>query len=342
MKTLKFNLPQLLVIVALFTVSSCTKEEFINEPTEPVEVLDEVMDDLERLNIPAPIGDKSFTDEELRQIDTKRIQDEQDLFKAKGLSALSDGYYTFDRGINISKSFGGLTIFENSYAKVQIVSGGISFNPSFHFDATISGGSVQSAQAYIRNTCTGNAAYKVTLKSSYTNTINQNLASWSQSAFTLVGGVVPFWITFKAQIDANVSVKATASCWVQQGVNVSSNIKVGAKWIRNVGWTNISSAPYPTFTASTPTYSSNVNLTIVPGLKVYVSANLYSVLGPEMCVNPYFRFYLNAGYGGYYIDRSAYLKGSVYFSLSGLGNSTSLFNREVFAVSKTFDRYYYK
>jgi hypothetical protein len=342
MKTMKLNLAGLLVLLVLFTINSCTKEEFINEPMNPIEELNAVMDDPERIDIPAPVGDNSFTNEELKQIDAKRILDEQDIRTAKSLSALSDGYYAFDKGINVSKSFSGLTVFDNSYANVQIVSGGITFNPAFHFDATISGGAAQSAQAYISNTCTGNAAYKVTLKSSYNTSITKNLASWSQTAFTLVGGVVPFWITFKAQIDANVTMNSSASCWVQQGVTVSSNVKVGAKWTRTAGWTNVSNAPNPTFSATTPTFNSNVNLTVVPGLKVYVSANLYSVLGPQLCVNPYFRFYLNAGYGGYYYDRSVNLRGNVYFSLSGLGYTSSLFNRDVFNVSKTFPRYYYR
>ena len=339
MKILQLK-PAVLSVLLTFLIIGCEREDFVSP--NPAAELDRVMDRRERIDIPAPEGESYFTIDELRILDAKRIQDEDEIHHAKSLSAISDGVYTFDKGINVSKNFSGLTVLDNSYMKVQIVSGGVTFNPAFHFDAKVTGGTLQNAQAYISNTYKGNAAYKVTLKTAYQKNITKNLASWNQSAFTLIGGVVPFWITFKAQLDANVEVKASASCWIQQGVTVSSNIKLGAKWSKTTDWTNVSSAPYPTFTATTPSFNSNANLTVSPGLKVYLSANLYSVLGPQLCVNPYFNFYLNAGSGGYYIDRTAYLKGNVYFSLKGLGYSTTLFNKDVFNVYKKFPRYYYR
>lgn len=339
MKILQLK-PAILSVLLTFLIIGCEREDFV--PPNPVDELDRIMDRRERIDIPAPEGDLFFTNDELRVLDAKRIQQEDEIHHAKSFSAISDGVYTFDKSINVSKNFAGMTVLDNSYLKVQIVSGGVTFNPAFHFDAKVSGGSLQNAQAYVRNTYKGNAAYKVTLKTGYQKNITKNLVSWNQSAFTLIGGVVPFWITFKAQMDANVEVKAAASCWVQQGITVSSNIKLGARWSKTSGWTNVSSAPSPTFSATTPSFNSNVNLTVTPGLKVYLSADLYSVLGPQLCVNPYFNFYLNAGSGGYYIDRTAYLRGNVYFSLRGLGYSTSLFNRNVFTVSKKFPRYYYR
>lgn len=342
MKILRPKPAVLTLLLTFLIVAGCEREEFVYTPEDPVAELNRVMDRRERIDITAPEGDAYFTNDELRKIEAKRIQDEDEIHNAKSYSAISDGVYVFDKGINVSKTFSGLTVLDNSYLKVQIVSGGITFNPVFHFDVKVTGGTLQNAQAYIKNSCKGNAAYKVTLKTGYQNTFSRNIASWNQSAFTLIGGVVPFWITFKAQMDANVSVKASASCWIQQGVTVSSNVTLGAKWSRTAGWANVSSAPSPTFSATTPAFNSNVNLTVTPGLKVYVSANLYSVLGPQLCVNPYFNFYLNAGSGGYYIDRTAYLRGNVYFSLKGLGYSTTFFNRDVFNVSKTFTRYYYR
>lgn len=344
-KTMKIFRPKPAVLSLLLTiliVAGCEREEFTFKPETPVAELNRVMDRRERIDIPAPAGNSYFTDDELRLLDAKRIQDEDEIHHAKSYSAISDGAYVYDKGINLSQNFTGLTVLDNSYLKVQIVSGGITFNPAFHFDAKVSGGALQNAQAYIKNSCTGNAAYKVTLKRGYQNTFSKNLYSWDQSFFTLIGGVIPFWITFNSQMDANVSVKASASCWIQQGVTVSGNITLGAKWSRTTGWTNVSSASSPLFSATKPAFNSNVNLTVTPGLKVYVSANLYSVLGPQLCVNPYFNFYLNAGSGGYYIDRKAYLRGNVYFSLKGLGYSTTFFNRDVFNVSKTFTRYYYR
>ncbi len=341
MKILQLK-PAILSVLLTFLIIGCEREKFEFKPVNPVAELNRVMDKRERIDIPAPEGDAYFTKDELRVLDAKRLQQEDEAYHAKSYSAISDGVYTFDKGINVSKNFAGLTVLDNSYLKVQIVSGGVTFNPAFHFDAKVSGGSLQNAQTYVRNTYKGNAAYKVTLKTGYQKNVTKNIASWNQSAFTLIGGVIPFWITFKAQMDANVEVKASASCWVQQGVTVSSNITLGAKWSKTTGWTNVSTAPSPAFSATTPLFNSNVNLTVTPGLKVYLSADLYSVLGPQLCVNPYFNFYLNAGSGGYYIDRTAYLRGNVYFSLKGLGYSTSLFNRDVFTVAKKFPRYYYR
>ena len=342
MKTSKLNLIGLLVLLALFTFNRCTKEDFENGTKNPIKELNAVLDDSVRIDIPAPIDDNTYSDEELKKIEAQRFQNEHEILTAKGLTALADGFQSFDKSIIVTKNFGGAIIFDNDYAQVSIVSGGITFGPSFHFDANISHGAVQSAQAYIKNSFIGNATYKVTLKKAYQNTYTKNLASWNQTAFTVVAGVVPLWVTFNMQIDANVGIKAVATCWVQQGVTVSSSIKVGTSWTRTIGWTNISDAPSPSFSATNPTFNCNANLTIEPGLKVYLSANLYSVLGPQLCVNPYFSFYLNAGSGGYYVDRTAYLRASVYFSLSGLGYSTNLYNRDVINISKTFPRYYYK
>jgi hypothetical protein len=342
MKTSKLNLTGLLVLLALFAFNRCTKEDITHDAENPIKELNSVFDDSLRMDITAPIDNNVYTDEELAKIEAQRLFNEHDIFAGKGVTALADGIAAFDKSIIVTKNFGGTIIFDNDYAKVQIVSGGISFGPSFHFDAKISNGALQSAQAYIKNSFSGNATYKVTLKKAYQNNYTKNLASWNQTAFTAIAGVVPLWVTFKMQIDANVAIKAVASCWVQQGVTVSSSIKVGTSWTRTNGWTNISNPSLPTFSATNPTFNCNANLTVEPGLKVYLSANLYSVLGPQLCVNPYFRFYLNAGSGGYYIDRTAYLRGSVYFSLSGLGYSTNLYNRDVFSISKTFQRYYYR
>lgn len=329
----------LALAIASFSLTGCGKS---SSPTAPAE---EPLQQLEALMappaLPAPETGDICTIEDLEKLELERIILEDKIIeerKSSGQKGIpGDGTYNFDATIDVSKNMAGKVIFDNSYAKAEIVSGGVSFKPGFHWDAYISGGVLRNTQAYIQNTATGNATYKITLKGAYEKTYAANLYNWTQTNFAIVGGIVPVWVTFKIQIDGGSYFKAQASCWMQQGITVTSYVKIGAKWINGVGWSNITSSS-PSATATTPTYGWNGNLTIQPYLNVFLSAYLYSVLGPRMLLTPYLTLYLDAP--GRYIDTWANLRGHIYFDLKGMEQYT-VWNKQLFLWSYKFSRRYF-
>lgn len=328
-----------LVTASLFlaTFIGCEKEELTTEFDNPMDELQDAINVAPPLALTAP-SDGRFTlenpctDEDLLRMEQERILNEKSSFNQKGLP---NGTYTFTYNVTLSKSLSGTTLYSNTYAKGEVTAGGITYVPKFYWSAYVSGGVLQNTQAYITNTVTFDPTFKITISKSVSNTYSKNLIDESKTIFSIVGGVLPAWVTLRGKLDASVYMSATASCWMQQKIKIVSSTKVGAKWVNGSGWSNLSATPSPTYTSYSPSYGWNGNLTIQPALKAEVSANLYSVLGPRLTITPYYRLYLNAS--SRYIDRTAYLKGDVYFSLSGLGN-TDLYSRNVFNKSYSFSR----
>lgn len=335
MKQFFFTLVTMSFLLMIFF--GCEKDEM---PT-PMDELQDVIKVSPPLALTAP-SDGRFTlenpctNEDLLMIEQERIlKEQQSLNDIKGLP---DGTHEFSYDVTLTKSVAGTTLYENDYAKGEVTAGGIIFTPKFYWKAYISGGVLQNTEAYIKNTVTFDPTFKITMKKSVSKTYSTNLIDESKTVYSIVGGILPIWITLRAKLDAGSYMYATASCWMQQKIKIVSYIKIGAKWVNGTGWSNISSTPYPTYTAYSPSYGWNGSLAIQPFMKAEVSANLYSVLGPRMTVTPYFYLYLNAS--SRYIDRTAYLKGDIYFSLSGLGD-TDLYSRNLFNVSKSFSRIYF-
>jgi hypothetical protein len=321
-------------IILAFWVTGCGKASSPAAPEAgPMQELEAL---LAPPALPAPESGEICAIIDLEQCELARIERETELLKERP-KGLTDGTYNFDAEIDITRNMAGKVIFDNTYARAEIVSGGLTFKPGFHWDAYISGGVLRNTQAYIQNTATGNAAYKVTVKGSYTNTYAKNLYYWSQTYFSLIGGWVPAWVTFNIQIDGGAYFNAQAYCWMQQGVSVSSYVRVGAKWVNGSGWSNIAYHS-PSATATTPVYSWNGSLTIQPYLNAFVSAYLYSVLGPRLLVTPYLTLYLNAP--SRYIDTWARLRGHIYFDLKGLEQYT-IWDKQLFLWTHQFARRYF-
>lgn len=336
------------IIKAAFVLStltvglSCQKDEI---PT-PQEEISELVDFPLLPALPVPLdGDFSAenpaTYEDLQKAEEARLANES-VMSENGVSrGFSNGVFSFDQKLNISSNFGGLVFINNSYLKVEIVSGGISFVPKFHFDSYIAGSKIQSAQAFIQNTVTGDAVYKATVKKTLSKGYNVKLKSWNKTAFTLLGGVVPVWITFDLQLDAGIIAKAETSCSVKQGITATSSVKIGAKWTKNAGWKNISSIPKPTFTATYPIITYSKTVILQPSITAFLTAKLYGFLGPRLSVSPYLKITASLDKNKYlYMDRVAGLRGDIYFSLAGLGLKSPVYDKNVFNLTRTFNRIY--
>lgn len=327
--------------VLLATLMSCKKEELTPEFNSPIDELQDA------INVPPPLAltttsDGKFTlenpctNEDLLKMEQERILKEEVTFDQT--KALPNGRHSFSYNVTLSKSLSGTTLYSNTYAKGEISAGGITYKPTFYWKAEVSGGVLQNTQAYIENTVTFDPTFKITISKSVSNTYNKKLIDETKTIFSIVGGLLPAWVTLRGKLDASVYMSATASCSVSQKIKIVSSTKIGSKWVKGSGWSNISATPSPTYTVYSPSYSWKGNLTIQPALKAEVSANLYSLLGPRLTITPYYKFYLNAS--SRYFDRTAYLKGDVYFSLKGLGN-TDLYSKNVFNKSHSFSRIYF-
>ena len=328
-----------LVTISLLLVMffSCQKEKIIT----PMDELQDAINVAPPLALTAPSDgiftlENPCTNEDLLMIEQERILNEKSALNE--IKGLPNGTHTFTYNITLTKSIAGTTLYNNSYAKGEVTTGGITFRPKFYWKAYISGGVLQNTEAYIQNTVTFDPTFKITMKKSISKTYVKNLINESKTIFSIIGGILPTWVTLRAKLDAGSYMNASASCWMQQKVKISGYTKIGAKWVKGTGWSNISSTPSPTYTVYSPSYGWNGNLTIQPYMIAEVSANLYSVIGPRLTITPYYYLYLNAS--SRYIYRKAYLKGDVYFSLSGLGN-TDLYSKNVFKVSKTFSTVYF-
>lgn len=323
-----------LVAASLILASGCNKEDVLS----PIDELEVMMKASPPGLFPAPITGDVYTLEELESFELSRIENEAMYLETADKGLPGNGTYEFARKCNVSKSMNGIVIYDNTSARAEIVGGGITFAPEFVVKFNVASGLLQSAEAFIHNTATANPTFKVTAKKSFTNTWAKNLYKWTQTSWAIVWGVVPVWVTWEFQIDGGCYVSAAASGWIQQNVSVSSYVKIGAKWVRNQGWANISNLPSPSYSMGTPSYSWNASLTIQPYLNAFLTAKLYSVVGPRLLVSPYYTLYLNAS--SRYIDRTASLRGHAYFSLYGLNTST-LWNQQVFLRNYSFPRIYF-
>lgn len=324
--------------VLLATLMSCEKEELTPEFNSPIDELQDA------INVPPPLAltapsDGGFTlenpctDEDLLRIEQERLIEEESVIQVK---ALPNGPHSFTYDVTLSKSLSGTTLYSNTYAKGEITAGGITYKPRFYWSADVSGGVLQNTQAYIKNTVTFDPTFKITISKSVTGAYHKNLIDDSKTIFSIVGGFLPTWVTLRGKLDASVYMSANASCWMKQKIKIVSSTKIGSKWVKDKGWSNISENPSPTYTSYSPSYSWKGNFTIQPALKAEVSANLYTLLGPRLTITPYYKFYLNAS--SRYIDRTAYLKGDVYFSLRGFDNDTDFYSRNVYNKSHSFSR----
>lgn len=331
------RVPSSIVMVASFLIvlvfNSCSRNQ-IAGPSEQENQLNEMIG-------PPPVlpSDSNVnTINDLARLEQARILQEQkglELKKLAGVQGAPDGNYSFDASVDVSKSMGGVVIFENNNVRAEIVGGGISFRPGFHWDAKIARSVLVSTEAYIYNRMTGNAVYKITFKTSYSNSLSRNLYYWNQTQFAIIGGFVPVWVTYGIQIDGGCALQANASCSMQQGVTIVSDLKLGVKW-ENAKWSPIISYS-PTASASTPTYSVKANLSIQPYLNVFVTAYFYSLIGPRLLVTPYLT--LNLNFPSRYIDRSASLRGYAYLSLKGLDQKNmNLYDQQLFLWTYPFPR----
>jgi len=96
---------------------------------------------------------------------------------------------------------------------------------------------------------------------------------------TLIGGVVPFWVDFYANLTANLNVFFDGHLLVTTGAEARGGFRVGGRWNSESGWQAIWE-PYLDFGYTLPTVEFEGKAGIKPYLQLELGALLYSVVGP--------------------------------------------------------------
>jgi hypothetical protein len=321
------------ILMAVIFLTSCDKQEDLIVKDNPLKELETILD-VKTSVVPCP-DQGVFTDEELSVIEQKR--NEANSLHEK--TSLIDGTVNVSGTVSATYSLAGKIIFNNTYAKAEITSGGITFVPNFVFKSVISGGALQSMEAYIENSITANPTLKITVKAALNNSYSAQITKFTKTMGGMIG-ILPWWVTFEIQIDGGANINGSGVCWISQGITVTSNVKVGGGWTKTGGWYSLGNVPSPSYSITSPSYSYNGNLTVKPYINCFISAKVYSILGPRFLIKPYLNLYLNATTGNRYIDRTVGLLGLVHFDLNGF-NLNYTYDKTIFSVSKTFSRYYF-
>ena len=117
--------------------------------------------------------------------------------------------------------------------------------------------------------------------------------------FEFMAGPVPVWVTCELGTEAYAS--AEASCTAYADVKQDLSFRVGAEY--SGSWKSLCNSPDPGFVpvgGGTPTNSFTVvdkdisgNFRAKAGVDLWASAELYSLIGPELSVGPYVRLRIN-------------------------------------------------